>query len=158
MQESQWTPNGLELCTAPDYQRDPTIAADGSGGAFVAWQDRRSGTNDDIYIQHVNGIGQPVSVLEVNPATSLARVWPNPFLDRVQLAFVLPAAAMVRFEVFDVRGRSTRAYLPRVLSGGAHSLTWDGLLSDGRPAGPGIYFLRVTGSGIALSHRVVRLE
>jgi hypothetical protein len=39
-------------------------------------------------------------------------VWPNPFRDRVQLAFALPAAATVRFEVFDVRGRSIRAYLP----------------------------------------------
>ena len=155
---SQWTPNGLALCTAPDDQRDPTIAADGSGGAFVTWQDRRNGTNDDIYIRHLNGSGQPVSVLEVNPATSMARVWPNPFLDRVQLAFVLPAAAAVRFEVFDARGRSTRAYEPGVLSGGAHSLTWDGRLSDGRPAGQGIYFLRVTGPGIALSRRVVRLE
>jgi len=155
---SQWTANGQELCTAPDSQRDPTVAADGFGGAFVAWQDHRSGTNDDIYVRHVDGNGQPVSVLETGPDPSPARVWPNPFLDRVRLAFVLPAAAAVRFEVFDVRGRVARAYEPRILAGGAHALTWDGRLNDGQPAGQGIYFLRVTGPGVAISRRVVRLE
>ena len=151
-------PNGLPLCTAADNQQVPTIAADGAGGAFVTWQDRRSGSNDDIYLQHLNGSGQALSVPAGDQALSMARAWPNPFLDGVQLAFVLRAAAAVRLEVFDVRGRSIRAYEPRLLSAGAQALTWDGRSNDGSPAGQGIYFLRATGPGITLSRRVVRLE
>ena len=54
----QWTVDGVSLCTAMDYQNYPTIAADGAGGAIVAWQDNRSGaTNSDIYAQRVNPSG-----------------------------------------------------------------------------------------------------
>jgi len=155
---SQWTLNGVALCTAANDQQDPTIAADGAGGAFVAWQDRRSGSHDDIYLQHGRSSGQVLSVPGENPASGMARALPNPFLDRVRLAFVLPAATTVRLEVFDIRGRSIRAYEPGLLGAGEHALAWDGRSSDGRPAGQGIYYLRVTGSGITLSRMVVRLE
>src|SRR5258706_11097479 len=100
---SQWTPDGVPLCTATDNQQLPTIAIDGAGGAFVAWQDRRGGTTNDIYVQHVYSAGQALSVPGESQAPWMARVWPNPFLDRVQLALVLPAAATARLEVFDVR-------------------------------------------------------
>ena len=88
----------------------------------------------------------------------MARSWPNPFLDRVRLEFVLPAATTVGLEVFDVSGRSIRAYEPGLLAAGDHILTWDGGSSDGRSAGHGIYFLRAAGPGITLSRTVVRLE
>ena len=54
--------------------------------------------------------------------------------------------------------RSIRAYEPGFLAAGDHALTWDGRSSDGRLAGQGIYLLRATGPGIALSRTVVRLE
>jgi len=155
---SQWTPDGSPLCTAADDQQDPAIAIDGSGGAFVAWQDRRSGTSDDIYVQHLNAGGQALSVPDGGAGLRATRAWPNPFLDRVRFAFELPAAAPVRLDVFDVRGRSIRNYDLGLLPAGEHALTWDGRSSDGRPAGQGIYFLRATGPGITLSQAVIRLE
>lgn len=155
---SQWTADGLAVCTVTNDQQEPTIAVDGAGGAFVCWQDLRSGTNTDIYFHHLNGNGQVLSVPGGNQALSMARAWPNPFLESVRLAFVLPAAAAVRLEVFDIRGRSIRTYQPGLLAAGEQALAWDGRSTDGRAAGPGIYCLRVTGPGIALSRRVVRLE
>ena len=50
-----WPANGLAICTAPDDQQRPSIAADGAGGVVIAWQDRRSGSDADIYAQHVLG-------------------------------------------------------------------------------------------------------
>jgi len=44
------------------------------------------------------------------------------------------------------------------LTAGNHVLAWDGRTSDGRIAAAGIYFLRVTGSALEVSRRVVRLE
>ena len=155
---SQWTPDGLPVCTVANDQQLPTLAADGAGGAFVCWQDLRTGTNSDIYFHHLNASGQVLSVPGENQALSMARAWPNPFLESVRLAFVLPAATMMRLEVFDVRGRCMRAYEPRLLAAGEQALAWDGRASDGHAAGPGIYYMRVTGPGIALARRVVRLE
>jgi hypothetical protein len=53
----QWTLDGVAICTAADYQCDPTIVSDGSGGAIITWEDSRSGTNSDIYAQRVDSSG-----------------------------------------------------------------------------------------------------
>jgi hypothetical protein len=46
------------LCTAINSQYYPTIVADGSGGAVVAWRDQRD-MDTHIYAQRVNGAGVP---------------------------------------------------------------------------------------------------
>jgi predicted lipoprotein with Yx(FWY)xxD motif len=55
----QWTANGVAVCTAANQQYSPQIAADGSGGAVIAWYDQRSGTFYDIYARKVNSSGTP---------------------------------------------------------------------------------------------------
>jgi predicted lipoprotein with Yx(FWY)xxD motif len=52
----QWVASGVALCTAPLVQSYPTIISDGGGGAFVTWQDSRSGF-PDIYAQRVDASG-----------------------------------------------------------------------------------------------------
>src|SRR5436309_41975 len=52
-----WPANGRALCTATNQQLFPTIASDQAGGAIVAWHDNRSGTDYDIYAQHVQASG-----------------------------------------------------------------------------------------------------
>ncbi|MEO5618803.1 MAG: FlgD immunoglobulin-like domain containing protein [Candidatus Eisenbacteria bacterium] len=155
---SQWTPDGMPLCTAANDQEYPTVASDGAGGAFVAWQDRRSGTNYDIYAHHVNPAGAVLAVRPESEASSMVRVWPAPFSDRVRIVFVLPAATRVRMDVVDVGGRMVRALGTALLAAGANEFTWDGRTNDGRQAGDGVYFLRVNGQGIAFSRSVVRLN
>jgi hypothetical protein len=55
---SQWTGNGVALCTAAGHQQNPVIDTDGAGGAIVAWYDSRGG-NSDIYVQWINAAGVP---------------------------------------------------------------------------------------------------
>jgi len=53
-----WPANGSALTTAALDQLAPVIAADGHGGAFVAWEDYRAGgANTSIYVQHVTATG-----------------------------------------------------------------------------------------------------
>jgi len=52
-----WGTAGVALCSLGDLQENSTIVPDGSGGAFFAWTDRRSGTNWDIYSQHLTSGG-----------------------------------------------------------------------------------------------------
>jgi hypothetical protein len=51
-----WTPNGVAICTLTQVQGNPHIVADGSGGAFIGWQDQRSDMSD-IYVQRIDGGG-----------------------------------------------------------------------------------------------------
>ena len=58
---AQWTPDGVAVCSRADEQITPAIAADGSGGAIIAWADYRHLSGDsliDIYGQRVNASGQ----------------------------------------------------------------------------------------------------
>src|SRR4030042_5337905 len=52
-----WTPNGTVVCIAPGFQNVPQIVSDGVGGAIIAWFDNRTGTDIDIYAQHLNSAG-----------------------------------------------------------------------------------------------------
>jgi len=56
--QAQWTPNGVALCTAAGTQDHPVIEGDGSGGATVAWFDKRSGEYD-VYAQLIDPAGMP---------------------------------------------------------------------------------------------------
>ncbi len=154
----QWMLDGLPLCTVTNNQDYPTIASDGAGGAFVAWQDLRSGTNEDIYAQRVTTDGMVLSVPPTRVTTAMGRAWPNPFSDGVRMEFVLPAEARIRMKVCDVGGRIVRDFGSALLTGGSHSFRWDGRASDGRQVREGIYFLDVKGPGIAFSRSVVRLK
>ena len=55
----QWTTNGVAVCTASGHQRNQATVSDGLGGAIITWQDKRSGTDYDIYAQRVDSSGVP---------------------------------------------------------------------------------------------------
>ena len=52
---AQWQPNGVAICDTIANAGDmlPRIASDLDGGAFICWKDARSGTDNDIYMQHI---------------------------------------------------------------------------------------------------------
>ncbi|MFH1119421.1 MAG: T9SS type A sorting domain-containing protein [Bacteroidota bacterium] len=52
----QWAVDGIAVCTAAEYQANPKTASDGSNGAIIVWQDRRSGIYD-IFAQRIDSNG-----------------------------------------------------------------------------------------------------
>jgi len=52
---SEWTYDGIPICTAIYTQKDAQICSDGDGGAIIIWEDDRGG--GCIYAQHVNSTG-----------------------------------------------------------------------------------------------------
>lgn len=56
-----WASGGVPICAATNNQINQVIVADGSGGAYIAWQDYRNGTQYDIYVQHINANGVMVT-------------------------------------------------------------------------------------------------
>ena len=57
---TQWTANGVSVCTAIGQQTDLRILPDGVGGAFLVWRDPRNGNfNNDIYAQSLDPAGNP---------------------------------------------------------------------------------------------------
>ncbi len=52
-----WAVNGVYICSTSGTQNNPKIEPDGSGGAYIVWQDNRNGIDYDVYAQRVNSSG-----------------------------------------------------------------------------------------------------
>lgn len=83
------------------------------------------------------------SVPAAQPPGIPLRIIPNPASHYVDLAFVLPAEASAKVELFDLLGRRVTILLDQQLSAGSHRVRWTGWRMDGVRAQPGIYVTRV---------------
>ena len=55
-----WLSDGIAVTAASGDQLAASVAIDGSGGAIVAWEDGRTGSFKDVYVQRVNSDGNVV--------------------------------------------------------------------------------------------------
>jgi hypothetical protein len=145
------------MCTVDREQAGPTIISDGVGGAFVAWNDFRSGTNYDVYAQRVldgvipTGVGDTPSASVV----ALASNYPNPFSAGTTIDLSLSSDAMVEIEVFEVTGRIVRTLELGRVSAGSKPMGFDGRDDRGRLLASGVYFYRVRANGTAVTRKMV---
>lgn len=95
------------------------------------------------------------------PRPAFLTAFPNPF--RSGSGITIRAEAVngspLTLRVFDAAGRRIRdltaSATGTVTLGGPVEVTWDGRNDDGRPARPGVYFLRFEGGGRVATHRLV---
>ncbi len=128
-----WPAGGLPVCLAGGNQDSPVMLPDGAGGAFVTWEDWRSGSSM-IYAQHVTGSG------------GIAPGWPTDGLAVCAAgdAQSLPAIAgdggegvIIAWQ--DRRSGSGDIYLERLTGAGVRVEGWpaDGLLVGGAAGNQG---------------------
>jgi hypothetical protein len=91
-------------------------------------------------------------------ARLLANV-PNPFNPRTSVRFELPAATVVRVDVYDASGALIRTLLDGTRGPGQHTLEWDGTDQAGRGVASGIYFARLRIDGhVVDTHKMMLLK
>lgn len=96
---------------------------------------------------------EPLPAAGATPiAFHLAPVTPNPTQGPARLHFGLSSASPTRLVLYDVQGRRVRLLWDAPLDAGTHTLTWDGLTDDRRPASAGVYYYALT----AGPHHAVR--
>ncbi|MBS1635526.1 MAG: T9SS type A sorting domain-containing protein [Bacteroidetes bacterium] len=54
---TQWNSNGVVVCNATNTQNNPRVEPDGASGAYIAWVDKRTGFDYDIYAQRLDASG-----------------------------------------------------------------------------------------------------
>ncbi len=81
-------------------------------------------------------------------------VWPNPFSSQLSVSLD-SRLAQARAVIYNLRGAKIRE-LP--VSQGANQCSWDGNLSSGKPAPPGVYLLRAEAGKNRETRRVVKLR
>jgi hypothetical protein len=85
--------------------------------------------------------GEPLAVLP--DEYELLPNFPNPFNPSTTIRFGLPEAGVVDLTVLDLQGRVIRKLYQQESAAGWHSVTWNGLREDGRPAAAGMYLARL---------------
>ncbi|HVP15616.1 MAG TPA: FlgD immunoglobulin-like domain containing protein [Terriglobales bacterium] len=81
--------------------------------------------------------------------TRLYRPVPNPMLSASTLRFDLALTTRARLEIFDASGRRVAVVADREFAAGSYSMRWDGRRDGGAAAGAGLYFVRLSGRGLA---------
>jgi len=73
--------------------------------------------------------------------------FPNPAFaaKNVTLRFTLAKAQNVTVRIYNVAGREVANFSKNVVEAGPVNIVWDGKLSNGAKATPGVYFYRVDG-------------
>ena len=162
--DAAWSADGVAICQAVGDQQAVSLAPDGLGAAFAAWQDGRSDTTR-VYATHIGASAQVVAGVGPGRAPSTPAAFrlspprPNPARGTTRLDLDLPAAVRVDAAVFDVAGRRVRTLLDGTrLAPGRHTLAWDGRDTNGSPAPDGVYFMRVRAGHDGGVRRVVMLD
>ncbi len=99
------------------------------------------------YEQPLPGDEDPTSVPDATLGRAFGlRVFPNPSRGRAVVEFHLPRPAAVVFGVYDAAGRRVALAGSGRYEAGPGAVTWNGRDYYGKPAAPGVYFVRGTTS------------
>ncbi|MFC1898676.1 carboxypeptidase regulatory-like domain-containing protein [Candidatus Cloacimonadota bacterium] len=69
--------------------------------------------------------------------------YPNPFNPATQIAFAISEPGNVTIEIFNIKGELVRTIMNEYLSAGQHSVTWEGLDNNMKPASSGVYLYKM---------------
>ena len=84
---------------------------------------------------------------------------PNPFNPNTTIRYELPAGGgHVKIEIYDVNGRLIRTLVDEFRPEGEQRVAWDGLGGDGEQMATGVYFYRMTASGVESSKKMLLLK
>lgn len=96
---------------------------------------------------------------ETDPADAtdyaLSHPFPNPFTAETQIKAVAPTEGHVTLRVHALSGRCIATLLDAVSPPGLVATTWNGLTSEGRPAGAGVYLVRLDAGGFSACRPVI---
>ena len=106
----QWTYNGVAVCEAAGEQDNARIVSNGSGGAFIVWDDERDGTTDvNTYAQNIGSDGTPVWIADGEEICGAAG-------NQTAVVISEDGAKGMFVAWADARGGTVKAYGHRVLS------------------------------------------
>ncbi len=83
---------------------------------------------------------------------------PNPFNPQTRVTYGMKTSQDVKIEVFDLRGRLVRRLVRGFQAASEYEAIWRGDDTGGQRVASGVYLIRLQGSDVALTHRVMLLK
>jgi len=142
----QWPAAGVPIRTGFGFQTDdstPGMIPDGSGGIIIAWSDWRTGINNDVYAQRVNGLGAVQWTLNgVGVCTALN--------DQLSPVIAPDASGGAIISWWDARIVDSNIYAQRLSAAGAPQWTPNGVALCSAPGNQSYPAMLADGSGGAV--------
>ncbi len=79
----------------------------------------------------------------------------NPISGATEIAFEVPATVEAQLAVYDVTGRTVRAFGEQAYGPGTHLVRWDGRDAAGSPVPSGVYFYRLQAGDLTATRMLV---
>jgi len=108
--------------------------------------------HDSVYVSPFTGVAEQRGLPGV---FSLGRVAPSPSRGRVVVRFGVPRLTPATVRVYSAAGTVVRTICSSSLAPGYYSLDWNGRDAAGRPAGAGVYLVRLEAEGFAATRKLV---
>lgn len=89
---------------------------------------------------------------------SLSQNYPNPFNPVTTIGYQLPEKAQVNIVVYNILGEQVAELMNGIQQKGNHSVTWDGLSDDKKPAPSGLYIYRLKAGDYVETKRMILLK
>ena len=83
---------------------------------------------------------------------------PNPFTRETTLRFRLAQAGRTRLSIYDPAGRLVRSLLSGAISGGEHTVAWDGRDELGNRSAAGLYFYVLKTEGGKMQRKMLMIR
>jgi hypothetical protein len=80
-------------------------------------------------------------------------IYPNPFNATTRISFEVPAASKVKLAVYDVLGREVAVLVDGMQTAGTQNVTF-----NGANLASGVYFVRLSGTWGASTHKMLLLK
>lgn len=134
---------GLGGIQCIDVDHDGTVWV-GTNEGVASYRDNTSTIIEDID-------NEPVTLaIEGN--------YPNPFNPETTIAFSLPEAGRVTFDVYNIAGQKVRTLESGTMSTGQHETVWNGLDDSGAALASGVYFGVLRQGEIVTSNRMLLMK
>lgn len=83
---------------------------------------------------------------------------PNPFNPGATVSYTVAVSGHVSLVVYDVRGQPVATLVDTVQRAGDYAATWNGRDANGKPAGSGVYFARLTSAVGTQSYKMTLVK
>ena len=97
----------------------------------------------------------PLGTSFLDDNTNQFSAYPNPFNEKVQIAFDLVVSGEVILEVSDLYGRSVKTIFFGHMGVGKHTMSWNGRGDSGQLLSPGMYCLYLKKNELSMKKNLI---
>ncbi|MCJ7457935.1 MAG: T9SS type A sorting domain-containing protein, partial [candidate division Zixibacteria bacterium] len=112
-----------------------------------------------VSVEAVDNFSRPLKTTVVNRAIPTAYAlnanYPNPFNPTTNISFALPIDSKVSLKIYNIAGQLVRTLVNETMVAGTHTVTWDGINSNGEKVASGIYFYKLNAGDYSKTMKMV---